>query len=103
MLLELQKIKKHLNIDDHFTDDDAYIESLCDVAEELVQKHIDIKFEDLIAERGELPAPLSHAILLFIGNMYDNRESYAYTTVTEIPNGLNYILNMYRDYSNANI
>jgi uncharacterized phage protein (predicted DNA packaging) len=103
MLITLDIIKKHLNIDADFTDDDDYIEFLESVAEDLVQKHIDKKFDDIIAEEGALPNALLHAILLFIGNMYDNRESVAFATPSEVPQSLTYILNMYRDYENANI
>lgn len=103
MLLELDAIKKHLNIDADFTEDDDYIEFLEGVAEDLVQKHIDKKFDDIIAEEGAIPNALLHAILLFIGNMYDNRESVAYANTSEVPQSLTYILNMYRDYTNANI
>ena len=103
MLLELDRIKKHLNIDADFTDDDEYIEFLESVSEDLVQKHIDKKFDDIIAEEGALPNALLHAILLFIGNMYDNRESVAYANPSEVPQSLTYILNMYRVYENANI
>lgn len=103
MLIDLDKIKKHLNIDVDFTDDDEYIESLALVAENLVQKHIDKSFDEIAAEKGCIPMPLLHAVLLFVGNLYDNRESVAYSSVTEVPTSLTYILDMYRDYENANI
>jgi uncharacterized phage protein (predicted DNA packaging) len=103
MLIDLSTIKKHLNIDAEYTADDEYLMYLESVAEEVVQKHIDRTFEDIIAEEGEIPHPLLHSILLFVGNMYDNRESVAYNQVVEVPNSLSYILSMYRDYKNANI
>lgn len=103
MLIDLTKIKKHLNIDAAFTDDDSYIESLYLVAEELVQKHIDQKFEDIKAIEGKIPEPLIHAILLLIGDLYDNRESVAYTSISELPFSLRCILQMYRNYEGANI
>ncbi len=103
MYLNLDTIKKHLNIDADFTDDDEYIEFLDSVAEDLVQKHIDKSFEDIVAEEGAIPKPLLHAILLFIGNLYDNRESIAFAAPSEVPQSLTYILNMYRNYENANI
>jgi len=103
MLISLDILKKHLNIDSDFTDDDEYIESLALMAEELVQKHIDKTFDEIAAEKGDIPMPLLHAILLFVGNMYDNRESVAYSSATEVPQSLTYILNMYRDYENAQI
>jgi uncharacterized phage protein (predicted DNA packaging) len=103
MLIELSTIKKHLNIDADYTADDEYLMHFEGVAVKLVEKHIDRTFEDIIAEEGEIPLPLLHAILLFVGNMYDNRESVAYSQAVEIPTSLTYILSMYRDYNNANI
>lgn len=103
MLLTLSQIKKHLNIDSAFTEDDAYLQTLESVAESLVEKHIDRTFDDILSEEGEIPLPLLHCILLFIGNLYANRESVAYTNAVEVPQSLTYILNMYRDYNGANI
>lgn len=103
MFLELAHIKKHLNIDADYTDDDEYILYLYDVAVDVIQKHIDITFDEIMQKEGKIPNALLHALLLFIGNMYDNRESVSYASVHEVPNSLSYILNMYRDYSNANI
>ena len=103
MFLELSQIKKHLNIDTDYIDDDEYLLFLYDVAVDAIQKHIDTTFEEIKHKKGEIPKALLHAILLFIGNMYDNRESVSFTSVHEVPNSLNYILNMYRDYSNSNI
>ena len=103
MFLELSQIKKHLNIDTDYIDDDEYLLFLYDVAVDAIQKHIDTTFEEIKQKKGEIQKALLHAILLFIGNMYDNRESVSFTSVHEVPNSLNYILNMYRDYSNSNI
>lgn len=103
MHIELERIKKHLNIDSGYTDDDEYIEYLETVAEQIVEKHIDKTLEDIIAEDGEVPTPLLQAMLLIIGNFYDNRESVAYNNVVEVPKTLSYILSMYRDYKHANI
>ena len=45
MQIELDLIKKHLNIDDSFKDDDTYLLALSDVAQDIVQKHIDCTFD----------------------------------------------------------
>ena len=42
-------------------------------------------------------------MLIFIANLYNNRESVAYTGAVEVPNTLTYILSLYRNYENANI
>ena len=103
MIIKLPTIKAHLNIDTDYTNDDTYLEYLEGVAEGVVQKHIDRTFEDIIAEEGEIPQPLLHTILLIVGNLYDNRESVAYSQAVEVPNTLTYILSMYRDFKDANI
>lgn len=103
MLIQLDEIKKHLNIDADFHDDDQYLMYLGQVAEDIVQKHIDRTFDDIIENDGVVPTPLHHSVLLLIGNLYDNRESVSYTSAVEVPNTLTYILSMYRDYNNANI
>lgn len=103
MHIELEDIKKHLNLDEDYTDDDSYLVYLESVAEQLVEKHIDKTLEEMIAEEGEVPKPLLQAMLLMIGNFYDNRESVSYGNAIEVPNTLQYILSMYRDYDNSNI
>lgn len=103
MSITIEQIKKHLNVDLDFTEDDEYIMYLYEVSNALVEKHIDKSLEDIEAEQGGLPKPLVHAMLLFIGNLYDKRESIASANVKELPNALQYILSLYRDYKNANI
>lgn len=99
--LQLNQIKKHINVDSVFTDDDEYITSLGDVAEAMVARHIDRNLAD-IAIDGHLPAPIQHACLLFIGNMYMNRESVSNVTMMDIPKSYDYLLATYKNRSNFN-
>ena len=99
MYLQLYQIKKHLNIEEGFHDDDEYLVDLAVVAQKVVEKHIDCNLSDLENERGLIPAPLIHAMLLFIGDMYQSRESVAFTGATELPLSFNYLLSLYKDYS----
>lgn len=98
MFLTLERTKKHLNIDEDFTEDDNYILSLISVAETIVQKHIDCKYEDIEEEDGVLPAPLLQAMLLLVGNLYANRESVTYTNANEIPFAYDYLLSLYKNF-----
>lgn len=98
MFLSLEETKKHLNIDADFKDDDNYIESLISVAETIVQKHIDCKYENILGEDGEIPTPLLQAMLLMIGNLYQNRESVSFTNTSEIPFAYDYLLSLYKQY-----
>lgn len=94
MYITLEEAKKHLNINDDFTEDDEYILSLINVSENIVQKHIDRE----LSEFEELPTPLKQAMLLLIGNYYANRESVAFSSVTALPHAYEYIIALFKNY-----
>lgn len=99
MYISLDRIKDHLIIDRHYHDEDPYLLSLYNVAEEVVRRHIDCPdLTNIEDEKGDLPQPLIHAMLLFIGNMYANRESVTNQTLTNIPNSFEYILSLFQFY-----
>lgn len=47
MQIELDLIKKHLNIDDSFKDDDTYLLALSDVAQDIVQNTLIVRLRIL--------------------------------------------------------
>lgn len=98
MFILLEEAKKHLNIDKSFHDDDAYITSLIEVAEDAVAKHADIKLSDTL-QHGFLPASLRHAILLLVGTYYANRENIAFAANSEIPYTVSHLINLNKKYS----
>lgn len=101
MFLTLEEIKKQLNIDPQFTDDDQYLQDLGEVAEKAVEKHIDMNLEVLASKNGGgLPSPILHAMKLMIGNLYENREPVAYSGAVEVPLSYQYLLSLYKNYSN---
>ena len=99
MYLQLYQLKKHLNIDEQFHDDDEYIMDLARVAENAVQKHIDINLSDLEDENGQLPMPLIQAMLLMVGTFYAKRESIAFASSCEVPLAYDYLLSLYKNYN----
>lgn len=103
MYLTLKDVKKHLNIDTEFKDDDSYILGLIDASEKIVERHIDMKL-DILASRngGSLPTPLLQAMKLMVGNFYENREAISYAASKEVPLTYSYILSLYKNYSQKN-
>ena len=97
MYVTVDDVKKHLNIDVTFTDDDTYISDLISVAEDAISKHLDIALNDLV-EGGTLPPSIIHSILLMVGNLYANREPVSYTSVAKVPFTLEYLLGLYKHY-----
>lgn len=98
MYLNLSQIKKHLNIDTDFTDDDEYLMDLASVAENAVQTHIDINLSELEDEDGTIPMPIIQAMLLFVGTLYAKRESIVFGSASEVPLAYDYLLGLYRNY-----
>lgn len=99
MYLQLEQVKKHLNIDSDFTEDDKYLEHLISVAELSVSTHLNIALDELAGEGGVIPSPIIHAMLLMIGTLYNNRESVTYGSAIEIPLCYQYLISLYRNYS----
>ena len=100
--INIETIKKHLNIESDFTEDDGYLSILEDVAEETVAKHICSNLSDLEDGNGNIPMPIHHAILLYIGDLYNSREGNAYgVSVTQIPFSYDYLLSLYKNYSDT--
>lgn len=93
--LELDELKKQCVIDLDFTDDDEYLESLGDTAEQLVEQQIDCALGDVVAYYGgELPTPLKHAMKMIVEYLYDNRGS----AETKIPEAYFYCCQLYRNF-----
>ena len=100
MYIPLSLAKKHLNVEQDFTEDDEYIAGLIEAAEQAVRVHVNEDF-DVIAEKngGCLPTPLFQAILLQVGNWYQNREIVGSKTVA-LPFNYQYLIDLYRNYNN---
>lgn len=97
----LDMAKRHLNIEDAFTDDDFYIEGLIEVAEERVAAELCMKVEDMasINKGGDLPSTLLHAILLTIGAYYTNREDITTVQTKPLEYGVKHLTQLYRNFT----
>ena len=99
MYIPLDLVKKHLNIDQDFHDDDQYLLGLIDVATEAVKVHVNEDLDVLIEKNGGcLPSPLLHAALLYIGNLYQNREIMGVKNQA-LPFNYQYLINLYINYN----
>lgn len=100
--LVLDEIKKHLNIDSAFTDDDEYLESLATASEDVVSKYIDYPLSQLEDADGNIPNALKFAMMLWIGTIYAVRESTTSVNTNPMPHSLEMLCDLYRDYKLTN-
>ena len=99
MYLALDLVKHHLNLESSFTEDDQYIMALIDVAEQAVKVHVNEDLETIAEKNGGcIPTPIFQAMLLQIGNLYQNREIVGAKT-TALPFGYQYLIDLYRNYN----
>lgn len=101
LYLQLYQVKKHLNINEEWHDDDEYLCDLIDVAQNIVQRHIDVELQSLENGDGELPPPLTQAMLLLVGTFYANRESVTFASAQPLPHAFEYIIALYKNYNGS--
>ena len=100
MYVTLDLLKNHLNIEPSFNDDDELIMIYEGIAEQAIERHIDYSLQDIVANNGgELPSPLQAAIMLYVGNLYANREAVTFGTPKELPLSYSYLLDLYKNYN----
>ena len=98
-MIPIDIVKKHLNIEPDYYDDDQYLLGLIEVAEQTVKVHVNEDMDKLAEENGGcLPAPLFQAMLLQIGNLYQNREIIG-TKSQALPFNYQYLIDLYKNYN----
>jgi uncharacterized phage protein (predicted DNA packaging) len=96
--LDLDIIKKHLNLDQDFNDDNMLLESYADAAEKSIENFIDCDLENTLDTEGELPKPLLCSMLLMIGDLYTVRQSISATSFVKVPRTLEMLIEPYINY-----
>lgn len=93
----LTLFKQHVRADD-FSEDDTYLQQCLDAAEQTVIRATHRTADELLqmADGEHLPAPITQAILLVGGSMYDHRENDTPTAYQEIPIGATTLIKQYR-------
>lgn len=97
--LTLELLKRQLNMNLDYTDEDVYLTHLCDVTEDVVKKAIDDNLEVLAdANDGVLPPSIVHAMLLLAATYYSNRENVAFANGIDVPKTYDYLIDLNRNY-----
>lgn len=97
MYVSVEDLKKHLNID--FSDDDAYLTSLIEVAQSSIEMSVCTPLTDYEVIPGTLNPMLVHAIKILAGTFYANREAIAFAEPRPIPYTLDYLVKPFRKYT----
>lgn len=90
--LTVDELRKHLNIEHH--EDDRYLEELGSAAEMAVENHLQRPLEE-VAQDGVLNADVAHAVKLFAGTLYANREAVTFGAPQVLPTAIGWLLTAY--------
>lgn len=96
LYLTVDDVKKHLNIEPEFTEDDKYLLSLIEVAQLQVGLHLN--GNSMLDSEKEILPNIKHAMLLLIGTLYSNRESVSYSAGRPVAHSYEYLLQFIKSY-----
>lgn len=94
--IQLDELKKHLNIETSFNEDDLYLSTLIDVAELSIQEYCN---GGLNTYTDNVPITVKHATLILAAHLYINRTVVSFAQALEIPYSFKFLLNPYRIYT----
>ena len=95
--ITLEEIKKQCVVDPDFHEDDEFLEMLGDAAEDMASNLLDCSLDELVAEKGELPASIRHAIRMLVDYMYSQNRGSSGESI-DIPNAVYTMLKLYRSF-----
>ena len=90
----LNELKKQLNIETSFTDDDVYLTGLTTVATLAVQNYCNYGLTGYTD--STVPVTVKQAALLIAANLYNNRTPVSFAQGLEIPFTFRFLLDPYR-------
>jgi len=99
----VEELKKHLNIEADWTEDDAYLLELISVAEMAVSNYCNggvqeastVVIDDITYTA--LPKAIKQACLFLAAHYYLNRQPIAFTSTSELPYTFQFLLAPYKN------
>lgn len=95
--VNINELKRNLNIEESFTDDDVFLQNILNVADNAVQTYL-----GTLALTGytevSVPIEIHHSVILLASHFYLNRNMVSYAQGFEIPYSFKFLLAPYKDY-----
>lgn len=99
MELTIDNLKKQLNIELEWLDDDILLQTYLDIATTAVSNYLDLDAEDVAA----LPEnnTINAAIILLAAHFYSNRNMVSMANASEMPYSFKFLLDFYKNITVA--
>ena len=92
----LAEIKRHLNIEESYIDDDGYLQDLIEVTAIAIQNYLNDTLSG--ATETTIPMTIKQAALLLAAHFYTNRQIIAFANGVEIPYTYKFLLDPYKNF-----
>lgn len=100
MYITLKEARRHLQLDDFFTEDDRLIVGYIRAAEDATAKRLNRPLNELVDRHtGELAPSVKSAILLLVGHLYNQREATTIQNLRETTLGWEMLTDLDRKIS----
>lgn len=92
----LYELKRHLNIEQDYNDDDAYLQDLILVTELAINNYLN--YSGSTMNETTVPLTIKQASLLLAAHFYTNRQLVSFAKAEEIPFSFRFLLDPYKNY-----
>lgn len=94
----VQQLKRQLNIEESYTDDDVLLQHFIDVSEVAVQNYLGVN--SLTGYTATtLPITIQQAIILMASHFYLNRNMVSFAQGYEVPFSMRWLIDFYKDWT----
>lgn len=95
--VNINQLKRQLNIEESYVDDDPLLQHFLNVAEESVIQYCGLTGLTMYTDTT-LPISIHQATILLAAHFYLNRNLVSFAQGTEIPYSFRFLLDPYRDF-----
>jgi len=98
--MNIAELKRQLNIESDFTDDDILLQHYLNVAEESTLNYLNLYTGSTSGVTGSTrPVSIDQAVLLLASHFYVTRQLVSYGQAYKIPYTMEYLLNAYKEFT----
>lgn len=95
--INIQQLKRQLNIEESYTSDDVILQQYLDVAEVAIQNYLGVNSLTGYTSTT-LPISVEQAVIMYGSHLYLNRNIISYSQGYEIPLTFRFLLDYYKDF-----
>ena len=98
--MEIAELKRQLNIESDFTDDDTILQHYLNVSEQSTINYLNLYTGSTSGVTGSTrPVSIDQAVLLLAAHFYVTRQLVAFGQTYKIPYSIEFLLNNYREFT----